>query len=174
LIVITLWDTGVSNLLAMNTSAFTAGASWLHVLASWNTNFTVGNKLHHLYVNNVSDKVVSVDSAGAGGTRVDATNWATGARTDGTLKLDGCAAEIYFAIDQFLDFSDAANRAKFILNGKPVDLGAGGSLPTGTAPIVYFSVRPGDAATAFATNRGTGGNFSITGSLDLASTSPSD
>jgi len=64
-----------------------------------------------------------------------------------------------------------ANRRKFIdAIGKPVFLGSDGSLPTGVAPAMFFS---GDS-TAFATNRGTGGPFTLTGSLTNASTSPSD
>lgn len=62
-------------------------------------------------------------------------------------------------------------RRKFIsAAGKPVDLGADGSTPTGTAPAIFFS---GDAA-AFVTNRGTGGAFTLTGSLTDADSSPSD
>ena len=71
-------------------------------------------------------------------------------------------------------WSVVANRRKYITaTVKPVDLGSDGSNP-GSQPIVYLSVRSNDAATVFATNKGTGGNFSITGALALAATSPSD
>ena len=64
-----------------------------------------------------------------------------------------------------------ATRRKFIsANGKPVDLGSDCSAPTGTAPAVCFS---GDATT-FGTNKGTGGTFTLTGTLTDASTSPSN
>jgi hypothetical protein len=56
-------------------------------------------------------------------------------------------------------------------DGKPVDLGADGSTPTGTAPQIF---RTGDA-TAFLINVGSGGgtNDAYTGPTDAA-TSPSD
>ena len=64
-----------------------------------------------------------------------------------------------------------STRRKFISSTlKPVDLGMDGSTPTGAAPTIFFS---GDA-TAFSTNQGTGGTFTLTGSLTNASTSPSD
>jgi hypothetical protein len=55
-------------------------------------------------------------------------------------------------------------------NGKPVNLGTNGQTPTGTIPAMFFS---GDAS-GFPTNQGTGGAFTLTGSLTNASTSPSD
>lgn len=84
-------------------------------------------------------------------------------------------AELYFAPGQWLDFSVASNIEKFrSALGKPVDLGTDGSTPTGSAPAVYLHIDDGEAAANFATNAGTGGDFSITGTLTTASTSPSD
>lgn len=79
-------------------------------------------------------------------------------------------AEYYVAFGQWLDLTNPVNVAKFIGDGKPVNLGADGSLPTGVAPTILFS---GDAS-SFATNKGTGGAFNLTGSLTNAATSPSD
>lgn len=67
----------------------------------------------------------------------------------------GDVADIYIAFGQWLDLTNPANVAKFIAAGKPVDLGADGSTPTGTAPTIFFS---GDAS-EFATNKGLGGAF---------------
>ena len=90
-------------------------------------------------------------------------------------KLKGFFAEVSFAFGQSLDFSIVSNRRKFLsAGGKPVFLGADGSLPTGTAPIIYQHLDDGEAVANFATNRGTGGDFTITGTLDTGSTSPSD
>lgn len=163
---------GTSSLTFDTVGTLTAGGTWKHILASWNTNFSAGNKVTHLYVSDVSDKTVISDASGT--FNVDytpSTNVAVGATTAGVSKFNGCMAELYVAIGQFLDFSDSANRRKFISAiGKPVDLGADGSLPTGSAPIVYLN----NPAASFGTNKGTGGDFTITGSLDTASTSPSD
>jgi len=154
-----------------STTAYTASGTWRHVLASWNTNFTSGNRLGHLYVNDVSDFTLGSESASAFLIDYTLADWGIGARPDGNGKLNGCLSEFYFAPGQFLDFSVQANRRKFIsATGKPVDLGADGSLPTGTAPIIYLN----NPAGTFGTNKGTGGNFTVTGTLDTASTSPSD
>jgi hypothetical protein len=67
-----------------------------------------------------------------------------------------------------------ATIAKFYNAGKPVNLGADGSLPTGTAPAVFLRCAPSAAASTFANNLGTGGAFTITGALTDATTSPSD
>lgn len=71
-------------------------------------------------------------------------------------------ADVWIASGVALDFSDVANRRKFRdADGLPVSLGSDGSTPTGTAPTMFFS---GDAS-AFATNKGTGGAFTLVGTL---------
>lgn len=161
---------GTEILLLQSNTAYTAGATWLHFLASWD----LANAAGHLYINGTSDLA-------AGSTLTDDTldytlaDWGIGAQVDGNLKLNGCLAEFYFAPGQYLDFSNAYNRRKFIsATGKPVSLGATGSLPTGTAPLVYQRVADAAAVATFATNLGSGGDFSITGTLATGSTSPSD
>lgn len=154
------------------TSTYTASSTWLHILASWDMGFSAGNKISHLYVNDSSNKSVVTDSGAAALVDYTASDWAISRLVASATNLwDGCMAEFYFAPGQFLDFSDSNNRRKFIsASGKPVSLGATGSLPTGTAPQIYLK---NDAST-FGTNSGLGGNFTITGTLDVASTSPSN
>jgi hypothetical protein len=102
-------------------------------------------------------------------------NHTIGAETGGASKLNASIAEVYINYAEYIDITIEANRRKFIgANGKPVSLGDDGSIPTGTSPIVYFSVKQGDAATVFATNKGTGGNYTITGALTIATTDPSN
>ncbi len=63
-------------------------------------------------------------------------------------------------------------RRKFVTAAnKPVDLGAHGELPTGISPAIFFS---GNKDTYGQPNLGTGGAFTLTGTLTNASTSPSD
>lgn len=150
-------------LLLLSDTAYTASATWLHILASWN----LATAAAHLYISDVEDLA-------AGPTLTDDTidytvaDWAVG------VSMDGCLAEVYFAPGQYLDFSVVTNRRKFVSSAlKPVYLGTDGSLPTGTAPIVYFHLADAEAVANFATNRGTGGDFSITGTLATGSTSPS-
>ena len=159
-----------------STTSYTTSTTWRHFLASWDTNAAQGAKdaLAHLYITNASDFTAGVDNAGAFSVDYTHTNWGIGADTDGTNKINMALAEFYFAPGQWLDFSTAANRSKFISNGKPVDLGGTGSLPTGTSPIAYFRILNGGSVNAFQTNLGTGGNTEITGTLEIASSSPSD
>lgn len=164
--------TGIGSIIfeVITTSTYSAGATWNHFLASWDMSDPAARSL---YVNDISDLSVITFIDGT----IDYTlaDWAIGAAPSGGLKLNGCLAEVYFAADQYLDFSVISNRRKFISsNGKPVYLGADGSLPTGVAPLIYQHLDNGEAVANFATNRGTGGNFTITGTLDTASTSPSD
>ena len=152
------------------TSTYTAGATWLHLLSSWNLG-TAGAR--SIYMNDVSDltQLTFTDDT----LDYTLTDWSVGALTDGASKLDGCMAELYFAPGQYLDFSLVHNRRKFIsASGKPVHLGTTGALPTGTAPLVYLHLDDAEAVANFATNRGTGGDFSITGTLATGSDSPSD
>lgn len=166
-----LVNAALSFVLDLRTSAtYLAGATWLHILASWDL-ATPGAS--HLYVNDVSDKnVVTFTNDTIDYTD---TNWWISLFNGSGNRFNGALAEFYFAPGQYLDFSLASNRRKFIsASGKPVHLGATGSLPTGTAPIIYQHLDDGEAVANFATNRGTGGNFTITGTLDAASSSPSD
>lgn len=151
-------------------STLTAGASWRHILASWDCSspaFTAA-----IYIDDVSDHSLTVASGTIDYTLAD---WAIGAALDTTEKFDGAIADLYFDQGTYMDFSIEANRRKFrTAAGKPADLGSDGSTPTGSAPISYHHLDDGEAVANFATNRGSGGNFTITGTLATASSSPSD
>mgnify|MGYP001562463854 FL=1 len=161
---------GVAILQMISTTSYTAAATWLHFLVSWD----LATAAAHLYVNGTADLA-------GGSTLTDDTldytvgDWGVGGDSNAGSKMNGCLTELYFAPGQFLDFSSATNRAKFRTSlGTPMYLGTDGALPTGTAPLVYQRMAAGAAVTTFATNRASGGDFTITGTLDLASTSPSD
>ena len=163
-------NSAATAILSLTSSAHLAGATWFHVLMSWNL-ATAGAR--SVYVNDTDEtsQVTFTDDT------IDYTwaDWGIGAGPDASAKFNGCMAEFYFAPGQYLDFSIVANRRKFISgSGKPVYLGADGSAPTGTAPIAYQRVADGAAVATFATNLGTGGDFAITGTLTAGSTNPSD
>ena len=164
------FNAAASQILALPTStSFTADGVWRHWLCSWD----LANAAAHSYINDVSD----IGSTTLTDDSVDYTvaDFSIGARANAGLKTNGCFAEFYFAPGQYLDFSNVYQRRKFISSsGKPVYLGAAGASPTGTAPIVYQRVADAAAVATFATNLGTGGNFTITGTLATGSTSPSD
>lgn len=165
-IVFTLRD--AANLIvwqAITTTTFNDLSGWMHFLLSLNA----GLPARHIFVNDILETVTSE-------TTNDTTiNWdgvvgAIGATAAAANKIDADMAEVYFT-NEFLDISVEANRRKFIdLDGKPVDLGGDGSVPTGTVPLVFQS-----GATVFwHTNKGSGGGFTENGALTDAATSPSD
>ena len=164
---IELENTSGTAILDMETSAaLTASSTWRHILASWDLSVPVA----HLFLDGVNDEA-------GGSTETDDTieytrsEHSVGATGGGGDKWDGCISEFYANFAEFIDITIASNRDKFRDgSGKPVSLGSDGSLPTGTAPIIYFN---GDS-TNFQTNQGTGGAYSVTGSLTDCSTSPTD
>lgn len=156
--------------ITFNSTALASGLPFRQILASWDTNFAAGARLTHLYISDVSNKTVSLDSGPAFNVDYTSPSWTVGSQGGGALKFNGCLAEVYFAAGQYLDLSVTANRRKFITaGGEPLFLGATGSLPTGIAPSVYLR----NPSASFGTNSGTGGNFTITGgSLTACSSSP--
>ena len=156
----------------VSTSQWTVSDGWHHVLSSWDA--AVPNV--HLYINGSDDEDTGYPTIKVDGT-LDYTqaDHHFMADNNGGQKVNADVAEFYMAFNQYVDISVAANRLKFrTADGKPANLGADGSAATGSAPTLYCSVRDGDSAASFANNRGSGGNLSITGSLALAGTSPSD
>lgn len=70
--------------------------------------------------------------------------------------IDGYVSAVWADFDRFVDFSVTANRRKFIdAAGRPVSLGADGSVPFGEPPDMYFD----NAASDYNVNRGSGPNF---------------
>lgn len=155
-----------------STQTMIAGASWHHILASWDT----ATSTFQLYVDDVewtpNGSVIFNDVL------LDWTNGENmvGAAGETTFKLNGALAELYLSINKRLDLSKVAIRRRFRSpNGKPVSLGDNGILPTGSIPLVYLKLNNGQTVSEFGTlNHGIGGGFAVGGSLDTASTSPSD
>jgi len=163
---VTSKSTGDSTVMRVTSGAtYLASSAWIHVLASWDMNTPEA----YLFINDADDEGVSTENDDT----IDYTDVdnAVGADVGGNGKWVGCISELYINQAEFIDITVEANRRRFIdAAGKPVSLGSDGSLPTGTAPIMYLN---GDS-TNFQTNQGTGGNFTVTGALDDCSTSPTD
>lgn len=161
---------GTVSLSFVSTSAISSGA-WHSLVISWDTNFSAGNKLFHCYLDDSSVAGTKIDAGAAFNVAYEKTNWSVGATDFPSQYLNGRLSEVYFAMGQYLDFSVTANRRKFLsATNKPVSLGSDGSLPTSVQPTVYLN----NGAATFGTNKGSGGNFTITGTLDTSPTSPSD
>jgi len=145
---------------------FAASSRWLHVLCSWDTS---GAGVVHLYVNDVSSVAVTTNNSPGTIDYASAAAWSIAATSAGGNKFTGSITELYFAPNQFLDFSVVANRRKFITEiGRPAVLGIRGQLPTGISPITYNTGQPG----MIRFNGGTDGNFTLVGTPDLATSTP--
>lgn len=137
--------------------------NWHHVLMSWDASETL------IYVD---DTEANSSPATPTGVNIDYTKdkCAIGSIWNGDSKLNGELSEFYFT-DEYIDISVESNRRKFIsAGGAPVDLGSDGSTPTSTQAIVYFK----GAASVWnaGTNAGSGGNFTMTGSVADSSNEP--
>lgn len=152
-----------------SSSTYTAGATWHHLLASWDTNGAVGLKSKWLYIDGVLEHGAVADVGSASQVGYTPANWYVCSQS-GTSFMDGCLSEVWFAPGQFVDFLQSGNRSKFRnLAGHPINLGTDGSLPTGTAPALYLS----NAFSTFELNNGTGGDFAVTAAaLTAGSTTP--
>lgn len=149
---------GLQYLVQSNANAITDN-TWHHILASWDTNHSPGSaKLGNFYLDDVSIKISVVADNAAFNVNYTAEN-PVFPRNDVNAQI--ALSEIWYAPGQYIDFSNATNRAKFSAGGHPISLGADGSTPTGAAPAVYLH----NAAATAGTNSGTGGNFTIQGTI---------
>jgi len=160
----------IANLTTTDTLA--AGAEWIHLLYS--ADMSVPTCL--LFIEDAVPAGISGDTCDSGTFDFTQTDWGVAARgTDGSLKFNGCIAELIFNTNQFLDITQASVRRNFSdiagSSGKPVSVGSDGSDPfSGDIPEVYMA----DPAATAGNNSGNGGNFSINGSPNDCSTSPTD
>lgn len=149
---------GVSRFQYISTATYLSGSGWHTVLASWD--MATGAVL--VWVDGT--QVTAWDTATTTNVALgyaNAGNWRDG-------EVDGCLGPVWLDPTQAMDFTNSANRAKFItVAGKPIYLGANGELPTGTSPIVFLP--NGDGTN----NRGTGGNATVVGTgKSLCSSNP--
>ena len=147
----------------ITTDTYTDATGWVNVLASANAATGVGQ----IYVNDaVPNLGMTTNPAASPTLDFTSTDWGFGARTSAAQKTNACITEFWMALE-FIDFSVTANRRKFISSAlKPVWLGANGQNPTGNIPIIY--VPDGDPST----NKGSGGDFTVTGTLTACATTP--
>jgi hypothetical protein len=140
---------------ARSTSTITASSGWTHIYACMDLASTSTMKV---YINGVADTLVIT-------TRVNdwinfhgasyVYSFGTTHSSSATEKLTAAVAEFWLN-DSYLD-----DITKFRSGSKPIDLGATGNLPTGSAPVFYFKGN----GNGFNVNSGTCPSFTITGSL---------
>ena len=148
-------------------TTLTIADGWTHVLIALNS----ASEVRTVHLNDVLATITFEEFLADGVIDFTTTDIFIGRQgTQDSGRWNGDLAEFYLT-NEFLDMTVVANRRKFIsANGKPVDLNADGSRPTGTAALVYQSGPTDD----WHTNKGAGEGFTETGALTDASTSPSD
>lgn len=148
-----------ANILVVNSPVdmiwVTSSPTWHHVMASWDL---AGGPAVKLYIDGV-DRTIT-PTATNDTISYNEGDWGVGARVGGENLFQGWLSELYFT-ETYLDLSVSGNRDKFFnsTTQKPVDLGADGSTPTGTQPLIYFH------ASQWASNAGSGGTFTVNGTL---------
>jgi hypothetical protein len=145
-----------------------AQSTWVHVLAAFDTTNGFGTRVSKLYINDIAVAMPDVSGSGLGFLiQLAGVALTVGSDSYSDDFVVGDMADFWLSNQNILVAGDIplATRRKFIsAAGKPVD-------PSGfPAGLVLLS---GDATT-FATNQGSGGAFTTTGTLTNASTSPSD
>jgi hypothetical protein len=150
---INLWNAANTEICRDDISGFTAAAGRRVVLVSWD-----------LSVPKISVYVDGVDVTGTPTVLTNDTigysqsNYKLGADYNNASTFNGAIELLYFD-DSYIDLSVSANRDKFLA----ANIGSDGSGPTGSQPLLCMY---GDAATWNAgTNRGSGGDFTMTGAV---------
>lgn len=154
--------------------------AWFNRLVALDMNHAAGARIAQVYINDVAIPLdagapfVPIDAGAAFQMAFSASIWKiAGSNVHGSQFY---LAESYCAAGQILDLSVTANRRKFIsATGKPVDLGADGSTPTGVKPTYFLHQPHGDSDPAtFLLNAAGTGAFTNNGDpLTIAPSSPS-
>lgn len=140
------------------TTTFTSAGGQKHLLISWDLSAAVVQ----CYINDVSETPAGLTDVNANCTYSAIGDWGVGATPAGGIKLAACEAELYWNPAARLDLSVTANRRLFrSAAGHPVSLAPDGSMPTGSAPVLYLK---GDFNNP-QVNSGTGGNFTKNGTF---------
>ena len=154
----------------LSTSSYTVASGWIHVC------YRIGNGSGDaLYINDVDD----LGAFSSNNKNIDATraNHAIGSDTSGNNKLQGLLFDFVLPgnVAPILPATESNRRLFINRNKKPVYLGENAEIPFGADTFIIFAhLDKGEAAANFATNAGTGGNFTVTGSLATGSTSATD
>lgn len=146
-------------------STFAVGATWHSVLVGFD--LAAASQFLTVVVDGTLETPTIV--TGPVDDTVDWTrpNHAIGALVIGGAKFDGCLSQYYFHNAAALDFTDPGNIRLFIdPDGNPEFLGANGTFPTKSQPIIYMT--DGDPSS----NAGSGGNFVNQAALLACGTTP--
>lgn len=165
---VTGWNSGGSSILAFFSELTVSIGVWNHVYIA----IDLANSANrHVYINGVDDTTITwttytddtiqFNVAGGG-----SPSYWIGLAANGTSEgLVGALAELWFN-DAYLN-----DVSKFYCSGRPVDVGADGSTPTGSAPALYLS-RNGSGNNWRVDSSGNGNTFTVNGGTLGTTTSP--
>ncbi len=145
----------VLDIRSTNLGLVEVASGWVHVLASWDLS-TAGRR--YIYLNGVSFMNEVTFTVGETIDYNNGNDLRFGTQSAGVLMLNGLVSEVYWT-NEWLAGTTAL--AAFNNSGHPKNLGANGSTPTGTQPLIYLH----NPFSSFQTNLGSGGNFTVTGAL---------
>jgi len=141
--------------------------AWHNLLFS----FDLGAGTTQLYLDDAEDRSASPTTVDEAIVYTDAVENALLNISNGgiTVDLPMCVSDFYFNSAEAIDLSVTANRRDFIdASGDRVDLGADGSGPTGSQPIICLN----KARANWNENVGSGGNFTLNGSVSDCASAP--
>lgn len=143
---------------------------WYHVAISYDFSILEAVTPTQIYVDGVAASFSTATSSAVTVSMADGTGLSLNPFPNSGNASTTEVAELYWDYGHNLDLSVGANIDKLIIGGKPANLGANGSTPTGFQPLIYLP----NAAATYGVNAGSIGNFTVTHSFTDASTSPSD
>jgi len=151
------------NFTSTNTFNSTTNTGWHHLLFSTDLG---GSPTATVYLDDAVLAGTDNTSPTTGSIDFTPAAWSFGADVSGNNKLTGSLSEVYIHTVS-LDLAVEANRRKFINSGgKAVFLGADGSIPTGTVPLIFLT----GATAIWEVNKGSGDGFTLTGTLETGTT----
>ena len=156
------------------TTAGWTDTDWHHVYIAWELDATPVGEVYidgveYTVANGKLQGTFTEPTTGTCGWSI-ATSVGIGNTATTTLRLNGCLSEVYINDDEYLAASVGVPAFRGSSSGKPIKIGADGSTPTGTQPMVYLQ----DAAATVQVNSGSGGNMTNKANITDCSTTPSD
>jgi hypothetical protein len=138
---------------------------WMNILISFDTNQVSGSRAPLLYINDAAESITILSDTGSAfltNLTSGVADWGINATELGIGRTDASYGDFTLLLGTNYDWSTEGNRRKYFnADGTEAWKGKDGSLPSGTAPIIFLTGSP--EPTDFTTNKGTGGGFTLNG-----------
>jgi hypothetical protein len=158
------YNSAATKLLDISGSTAITDSNWHHVAFS----FSFAAPWKYIYLDDVAETltVTTFTNGSIEFNPATTPKEGVGATPTGTALFNGALADFFWDEGSPLDLSVTANRRLFIdANKQPVNLGTDGSKgPSGVAAFVFLSA----ATASWQTNKGSGGGFTLHGTLGTA------